>query len=469
MAKDETPRQGVRLVWPGRREMPPEGLDDKGSSRQRGEPLDDCRLARKKSMDGGDGDPRNLLIQGDNLLAIELLMAEFGGRVKCVYMDPPYNTKNAFEHYEDSFEDADWLSFIHPRLLAIRGLLAEDGLFWASIGDEEHAYLKILCDEVFGRGNLVGDIAYERSGSAGLGQGGIFVNNSEHILVYKKANPAINDAKGKTPLELKTMKRYNKVLVSEGQKRLVREFKSVSNGLPVRVYEHEGFEVEKISLRNPEERMEEIMAAYVYNFPNIFRTNNVQKENSFQNDLMSKMEKSKLYTVTYTPSRGKREGMETTLHYLNAELFSWLKDSAELVDGKICKTNKLTTVWRHEDIPKADLANEGGVDFPRSKKPEQLLKRILEISTNEGDLVLDPFLGSGTTAAVAHKMGRRWIGIEDGPHVLTHCKRRLDLVVAGKEPSGVTREAGWKGGGGYRFMRVDRLDGRGRKNARKKG
>ena len=190
------------------------------------------------------------------------------------------------------------------------------------------------------------------------------------------------------------------------------------------------------------------------NFKNLFRTNNVQKENEFQNNLLKEMDKKYLYTVDYIPSRGKYKDKETTLFYYNAELFAWLKDTAFIENSTIFKTNKLTTVWRHEDIPKADLANEGNVDFPRSKKPEQLIKRILEISTKTGDLVLDSFLGSGTTSAVAQKLGRKWIGIELGDHAYSHCKMRIDKVINGTDQSGISKSNNWQGGGGYKFYEL---------------
>ena len=401
-----------------------------------------------------DIDTENMLIHGDNLLALKALESKYTGKVKCIYIDPPYNTQNAFEYYDDNLEHSTWLQLMYPRIKLLHSLLAKDGLLWISISDDEHAYLKVICDEIFGRSNFVSDITYERSGSAGLGQGGLFVNNSEHILLYKKDILNVNDVLGQTPLQLKTMKRYNKILVSQGERKLVREFNSASNGLPIKVYQHIGFQIDTISLRSPKEREEEIMEEFVKNFKNLFRTNNVQKENEFQNNLLKEMDKKYLYTVDYIPSRGKYKDKETTLFYYNAELFAWLKDTAFIENSTIFKTNKLTTVWRHEDIPKADLANEGNVDFPRSKKPEQLIKRILEISTKTGDLVLDSFLGSGTTSAVAQKLGRKWIGIELGDHAYSHCKMRIDKVINGTDQSGISKSNNWQGGGGYKFYEL---------------
>lgn len=396
----------------------------------------------------------NMLIHGDNLLALKALENKYAGQIKCIYIDPPYNTGAAFEYYDDNLEHSIWLDLMYKRLKCLYNLLMIGGAIWISIDDIESHRLRLVLDEIFGASAFVADITYERSGSAGLGQGGLFVNNSEHIIAYCKERFDYYNVQGSTILEQKTMKRYNKVLINEGHRELVDEFVSKSNGMPVRIYKHSNFEIATISLRNFDENEKSIRAEFVKNFEKLFRTNNVQKENEFQNDLMRRMDKSCLYTVDYIPSRGKRCGVHTTLYYYNAELFAWLKDTAYIENDKIVKTNKLTTVWKHEDIPKADLANEGGVDFPRSKKPEQLIKRILEISTQEQDFVLDSFLGSGTTAAVAHKMNRKYIGVEMGEHVFSHCKKRLDNIISGKDVLGVSKSLKWQGGGGYRFYEL---------------
>lgn len=410
-------------------------------------------LLHDPSKDYGDPNTENMLIHGDNLLALKALEQQYAGQVKCIYIDPPYNINAANEHYDDFIEHSKWISLMYQRLKHLYVLLKNGGSIWVSIDDVECHYLRAIMDEIFGRDSFVADITYERSGSAGLGQGGLFVNNSERILLYSKGSFQYNKILGSSLLEFKTMKRYNKVLVSEGKRELVDQFISKSNGHPIKIYKHTGFEIRTISLRDFEKREKEIRKEFASVFEYLFRTNNVQKENEFQNDLMSRMDKQSLYTVDYVPSRGKNKDKQTTLYYYNAELFAWLKDTAYLEGDDIVKTNNLTTVWKHEDIPKADLANEGGVDFPRSKKPEQLIRRILSISTNPGDLVFDSFLGSGTTAAVAHKMGRRYIGIELGDHCYTHCKPRLDRVIDG-EQGGVSKAVSWNGGGGYKFYEL---------------
>ena len=365
-----------------------------------------------------------------------------------------YNTGNAFEHYDDDLEHSIWLDMLYKRIQIIHSLLSEEGSLWISIDSTEGHYLKVMCDEIFGRSNFVSDITYEKSNVTGLGQGGAIFNTGEKILVYKKNILNFNEVLATEKLSKKTMQRYRKYILSEGKKELVEEFNSVSNGLPVRIYKHINYEIGDISLKDFEKREIEIRSQYYEFFNTIFRTYVVQSENEFQNALMARMDKNSLYSVEYIPSRGRNKGKETTLFYYNAELCAWLKDTAFLEGKDVVKTTKLSNVWKNDDIPKADLGNEGGVAFPRSKKPEKLIERILSIATNEGDLVLDSFLGSGTTAAVAHKMGRRYIGIELGNHCYSHCKTRLDRVIDGEDKSGVTSLYGWNGGGGYKFYEL---------------
>ena len=402
-----------------------------------------------------DSDTENMLIHGDNLLALKALeKAGYAGKIKCIYIDPPYNTGAAFEHYDDNLEHSIWLGLMKERLNLLEKLLSSDGSIWISIDDEESHYLKVLCDEIFSRKNFVCDITYEKSNVSGLGQGGAIVKTGEKILVYKRENTVFNKVYSTENLSLKTMKRYKNILVNIGEKELVDEFLAASNNKPVKVFKHRNYEIEKISLRDYEGRRVEINKKYLENFNNIYRTYVIQEENEFQNSLMKSMNKGTLYSIEYIPNRGKHKDKLTTLYYVNGELCAWLSDTAYIDGSDIKKTTRLSNVWKNDDIPKSDLGNEGGVRFQRSKKPEKLIERILTMATNEGDLVLDSFLGSGTTAAVAHKMKRNWIGIEMGEHAYTHCKIRLDNVIVGKDKTGVSKIYNWQGGGAYKFYEL---------------
>ena len=397
----------------------------------------------------------NMLIHGDNLLALKALEQDFAGQVKCIYIDPPFNTGQAFELYDDFQEHSTWLNLMYQRLQSLYKLLDNEyGMLWVHLDEEEVHYCKVILDELFGRNNFVSHITYERSAVAGLGQGGYLVNTTEHILLYKKKNLPNTKNYSYSSLELKTMKRYNRYIISYGSKELIKEFQSKSNGCPVKVYKHSDYKIESISLKDFENNKTHINQVYVENINNIFRGNRVQKENEFQNSIISIMDNNSLYSVDYIPSRGKYENQETTLYYFNKELLSFLSDTAEVVDANIVKSQKMTTLWTHGEIPKADIAHEGNVYFPRGKKPEQLLKRILSMTTAKNDLVLDSFLGSGTTAAVAQKMGRRYIGIELGNHAYTHCVPRLKMVTDGTDQGGISKAQNWHGGSGFKFYEL---------------
>lgn len=401
-----------------------------------------------------DPDTDNMLIHGDNLLALKALEKMYAGQIKCIYIDPPFNTGQAFEYYNDNLEHSIWLNLMYARLKILYKLLEPNGMFWIHLDDTEVHYCKIVLDEIFMRQNFVAHITYERSAVAGLGQGGYLVNTTEHILLYKKGILPDKTNLSYEELGFNIIKRYNRYVADFGSRKLIREFTAKSNGETVRVYEHSDVKIETISLRDVKNREKEIREDFVRHLDSLFRGNRVQKENEFQNDIIAGLEKNKFYSVDYIPSRGKNKDQLTTLYYNNCELLSWLKDTTEVNDGLLTKSQKMTTLWKHGEIPKADIANEGGVSFPRNKKPEQLIKRIIEMSTEPGDYVLDSFLGSGTTAAVAHKMGRKYIGIEMGNHAYTHCKPRLDSIISGEDKLGVTKTTNWRGGGSYRFYEL---------------
>ena len=413
-------------------------------------------LIENTELSNADTDPNteNILIHGDNLLALKALEPMYAGQIKCIYIDPPFNTGQAFEHYDDNLEHSIWLNLMYERFKLLYRLLESNGMFWIHLDDVEVHYCKVVLDEIFSRHNFVSHITYERSAVAGLGQGGYLVNTTEHILLYKKGVLPDKVNLSYEELGFNIIKRYNRYVADFGERKLVREFTAKSNDEIVRIYEHTGVVIETISLRDVKNREAEIRSDFAAHIDTLFRGNRVQKENEFQNDIIDSLEKGKFYSVDYIPSRGKNKDEETTLYYNNCELLSWLKDTTTLENGMLTKSQKMTTLWKHGEIPKADIANEGGVYFPRSKKPEQLLRRIIEMSTEPGDYILDSFLGSGTTAAVAHKMGRRWIGVEMGDHAYTHCKTRMDNVIASSDSLGITKSESWQGGGGYRFYEL---------------
>lgn len=441
-------RQKLELTWDGK------------DARFRLEPrilLEEANLSYHASKRVRDDDRfDNVLIHGDNLLALRALQQTHAGTVKCVYIDPPFNTGQAFEHYDDGVQHSVWLDLMARRLTLLHTLLRDDGILFVHLDQEEVHYLKIILDEIFGRSQFLGQIAYERSGVSGIGQGGTFlVNTHEFIVAYAKDKSCFRavNLQGEGELDAKAMKRYNRVLLDPGRRAEVGRFTAPSTGEPVVIYRHSGEKMGTISLRNFSKREHEIREQYAMQFESVFRLTSIQAENEFQNRILAQCGDG-LFSADYLVSRGKKEGEMTTSYYCDGQAAVWLKDTAQVQDGKIIRTGKLSDFWSHADIPKADLANEGGVNFRRGKKPENLLRRLLRIATNPGDLVLDSFAGSGTTGAVAHKMGRRWIMIESGEHLLTHIIPRLKSIIEGRDKSGVTGVTEWRGGGGFRAYRL---------------
>ncbi len=310
---------------------------------------------------------QGVLLKGDNLEFLSLAQSFLRSQVRLIYIDPPYNTGNKEHLYRDSYERDEWLRYMEQRLSLSIPLLSDNGSICLSIDDNEMPHMRLLMDKLFGEKCFVACIAYERSGSAGLGQSGVILNSKEYILIYSKDKRSLNDIGYERPLDHATMKRYNKILAAEGTRRLLNEFEVGGN--VARLYGHANFSILSISLRNYLLRQDEVASQYIENFERIFRTQNVQKENTFQNRIIDGLEKNVLYSLDYVPSRGRYRGSNKTLYYWNGELCAWLKDSAAIAGDTIIKRNKLTDFWSHEEIPKADLANEGGVLFSRSKKP----------------------------------------------------------------------------------------------------
>lgn len=355
----------------------------------------------------GDAASENLLIQGDNLLALKALLPMYRGRVKCIFIDPPYNTQSAFEHYNDRLEHSLWLSMMLPRLQLLRDLLSEDGSIWVTLDDNEAHYFKVLMDEVFGRKNFVANAIWEKVFATKNSARHLSVDH-DHLLIYAR----------NADLWVPNM--------------MPRTSKQDS------IY------------KNPD------------NDPRgVWTSDNLTARNSYSLGI---------YPVTNPAGRliaGPPPGTfwrvsRAKLDELDSDnRIWWGKDGngvprlkrflSEVQQGIVPRT-----LWPYEEVGHTQEAKKEAValfsaDVFGTPKPERLIHRVLHIASSPNDLVLDSFLGSGTTAAVAHKMGRRYIGIEMGDHAQTHCLPRLEKVIDG-EQGGISKAVNWKGGGGFKFL-----------------
>ena len=393
MAKNN--KQKLELTWIGKGQEPK---------------LEPRILIEQPEYSYGVPDSGNMLIQGDNLLALKALEQEYAGMVKCIFIDPPYNTGSAFEHYDDGIEHSQWLNLMVPRLKMLRNLLANDGSIWITIDDNEAHYLKVITDEIFGRKNFVISLAWQKVFAKK--NKALISGSHDHILVIAK-----------------NIARWSRNL-------LPRDGTALS------------------AFKNPDndDRKEWQSVAY-----------SVQSEDA---------ERRKPYRYPIRLPSGREvmppvgrhwNGLPERTEELRADNRLWFgKDGnspprlkvflTEVQDGIVPNT-----WWTHEFAGSNQDAKKEMLDlFPDSEpfatpKPERLLYRILTIATNPQDIVLDSFLGSGTTAAVAHKMGRKYIGIELGEHAKTHCIPRLTQVVDGSDQGGISKAVEWQGGGGFKF------------------
>lgn len=417
------------------------------------------------------GDPRseNMLIHGDNLIALQALQQDFAGRIKCIYIDPPYNTGSAFEYYDDCLEHSIWLNLMRRRLILLRELLSDDGTIWIHIDDEEQAYLKVVCDEVFGRGNFVNMISVNMKNIAGVSGGGEdkrLKKNCEYILIYAKDYtllPLFNGPYTYTEIselvqqyeeERKSWK-YTTVLLDPGEKVYIGSTVD-GDGNEIKVYLRKNPSMMSVRQVAARDGITEKEVYQKYGI-SIFQTTNAQS--SIRTRVMEYRSEQgiteDLISIEYIPRTGKNRGVVYEQFYKGdkCRLFVWLRDTSEIIDGELYKKDLQGTYWDMNAWMK-NLTKEGSVEFGNGKKPEQLIRQIFEMTTSLGDWVLDSFLGSGTTAAVATKMGRKWVGIELGDHAYTHCKVRLDRVVDGTDSGGITKPVDWHGGGGYHFYEL---------------
>lgn len=357
----------------------------------------------------------NRLIFGDNLLALKALEQEFAGKVKCVFIDPPYNTGSAFTHYEDGLEHSIWLSMMQDRLEIIRRLLSEDGSLWMTIDDNEAHYLKVLCDETFGRTNFIANVIWQKK-YAPANDAKWLSDDHDHVIVFAKN---------------KISWRPNKLPRTEAQNRL---YKNPDND-PRGPWMSDNYTCAK----SMDER------------PNLY----YPIENPNTGEIIYP-KKTRVWAFD----------QETHKRHIKENLIYWGKEGINRTPRFKKFRNQLrslgrvsSTIWTHDQVGHTQDARREVLklnpDDPFSTpKPESLIKRIIELATKPQDVVLDSFAGSGTTGAVAHKMGRRWIMVELGEHCHTHIIPRLKKVIDGEDLGGITKVVNWKGGGGFRYYRL---------------
>lgn len=388
-------KQKLELTWVGKNNLPE---------------VEPRILLHDKNFDYGDTNSENILIHGDNLLALKALEQNFAGKIKCVYIDPPYNTGAAFENYNDNLEHSIWLNLMAARLKILKNLLRNDGSIWITLDDNEVFYCKIMCDEIFGRNNFVGSIIWEKADSPKMDPK-FFSTSHDFILVYAKD---INFLTINKEFSEEIPEHYNKI-DENGRKYYLKPMRvmggNVSESLFYPMIAPDGTEVLPISAKGEK---------------TCWRWSKKKVQEEFDRiEWVNGKNGWSLYFKIYADSR---------------------------------RGTPIKTIWKYDEVgsnrtSKAEINNLFGNDKFATPKPEKLLQKIINAATRENEIVLDSFLGSGTTAAVAHKMNRRWIGIELEKTCYTHCIPRLQKVIDG-EQGGISKNVGWKGGGGFKFYEL---------------
>ncbi|WP_350282365.1 site-specific DNA-methyltransferase [Nitrosomonas sp.] len=429
-------KQKLELTWIGKDKRP------KLEPRILLEDSDKSYHAKKRVSESDIFD--NRLIFGDNLLALKALEQDFSGKVKCVYIDPPFNTQQAFEHYDDGYEHSIWLGLIRDRAEVLRRLMSDDGSLFVHIDDNELGYLIVLLDEVFGRANRIGIVTFKQSSASGpkaINPGLVTTNN--YLLYYAKDKSVWSPNRVFVPGPRDD--RYSKFI--ENYEDRYSDWRLI--GLREAFLRSGRLDSWDAAKAKYADKLEIKLSDFVVsNAHRVVRTARVAPKdvNESAREALSKSN-SDSTQVFCSPRDGKDD-----YYFLGGEQLVFYKNKTRDIDGTTCTASPLTNLW--DDLLSNNLHNEGGVSFPNGKKPEALIKRCIELSTQPGDIVLDSFSGSGTTGAVAHKMGRRWIMLELGEHCHTHIIPRLKKVIDGEDLGGITKAVNWQGGGGFRYYRL---------------
>lgn len=392
----------------------------------------------------GDTDSGNMLIHGDNLLALKALEQQYSNSIKCIYIDPPFNTGARIDAdgkeigYDDGVEHSIWLNMMYERFYILYNLLSVDGALFVHLDDNEADYCKVILDEIFGRDNFMNRITVDaRSPSAfSTVNPGMFVA-SEYVLYYAKKRKSLNEK------QLRAKRNpdyaYNKYILNFEKPYSEWRFIPVAQAFS-----------ERISLKStsPENVIKKYNEFIINNAKRICRYTAISDTGAGAKILELKSLSLNNPDVIFYLHRDNLDDV----YVVNGQQLSFYNKNVRSINGELCATMPLTDIWT--DIAWEGIAKEGNVTFKKGKKPEKLIQRCIELVTDPGDLVLDSFLGSGTTAAVAQKMGRRYIGIELGNHAYTHCYPRLKMVTDGTDQGGISKAQNWKGGSGFKFYEL---------------
>lgn len=438
----------------------------------------DCLLApkvftniKKYTKDGEESVAKfsvedNLVIKGNNLLALSSLLKVYTKKIKLIYIDPPYNTGNDSFLYNDSFNHSSWLSFMKNRLEIAKKLLRNDGIICVQCDDNEQAYLKVLMDEIYGKDcflNIVSVKSKSSSGASGGGEDKKLKKNIEYLTIFGGPNfYKFNDQYKLVPLTsyMEDLKRngssfaYNSVLLNEGDKEYFCSTKD-GTGDEIKIYKHSGYIVKTVNQISKEEKipLEEVYKKYI---DKIFTLENAQT--SIRTRVLNVTDNfDSFYSAEYKRKSGRDKGNYVSIGFMgrNKRLVSYLSNTCEIKNKVIFKKFKVGTLW--DDLSWSSVSKEGNVKLPSGKKPENLLKRIIEMTTDVNDIVLDFFMGSGSTISTAHKLHRRYIGIEQMNYIDSLVVTRMKYVINGDD-SGISQQVGWTGGGSFVYCELKELN-----------
>jgi len=391
----------------------------------------------------------NLVIKGNNLMALYSLLPNFRNKIKLIYIDPPYNTGSDSFNYNDSFNHSTWLTFMKNRLEIARDLLSDDGLIFVQCDSNEQAYLKVLMDDIFLRENFITTIIAKSKTPSGVGQESYIFDVIENIHCYAKNCNKVESNSYKIFDEIideesKTAKNYHFYIENFGNKE--SEFNlSTGKGQPIKVVKLKNFKYKN----NP---VKQTTKEWVYNnYEKIFRLS--PANGGLMKKITPQLPKEPCY-IEYTPSKGKYANRLVKIYFINREMVVMLTESSEK-DEKNKLINKLVNIhnnWTNESLWQG-IANEGGVKMKNGKKPEKLLQRIIDITTKKDDIVMDFFAGAGTTGAVAHKMNRQYVLIEQMDYIHDLPEARLKNVISGDQ-TGISKDVDWKGGGSFIYTEL---------------